>query len=709
MEQVVKIILTKSKGAEILNTPELHARGTFTAHDPPYQKWNGKAWAIRPFSRWLFLLLFLWGPLLSPAVAQYAKADLTQMNLEDLMKLEVKTVQGASKFEQKTTEAPASVSLVTADQIKKYGYRTLADILRGERSFHITYDRNYTYWGSRGFGRPADYNTRFLLLVDGHRVNDNIYDSAFIGTEFILDVDLIERVEIIRGPGSSLYGSSAFFGVINIIPRKGKNLKGIEASAEAGGFQTYKGRLSGGQQFANGLELLLSGSLLDSRGDKSLYYPEYDAPGTNNGIAEKRDWDRNYSLFANASYGDLSLQGAFISREKGIPTGSYGTDFNAPGNETRDDRGYLDLQYSRKFADAWDFQARLFYDHYQYRGGYIYSGVVNDDSSLGRWWGSEFLVTNTSFENHKITFGAEYRQNFRQDQLNYDVNPYLLRLDDKRDSYIFGTYLQDQFTILKNLILNAGLRYDHYSTFGDTFNPRAALIYSPFEATHLKLIYGQAFRPPNVYEYYYNDGGNSLKRSADLKPEKIDTYELVWEQGFARNLRGSVSLFYYKIKNLIDQTVDPVDGLTFFQNLGSVETKGAEFELEGKWKNGLEARLSYTYQKAKNSDTDSDLTNSPEHLAKLNLIVPVYQDKVFTGVELQYTGKRKTLAGNEADDFLITNLTLFSRQFIKGLEVSASVYNVFNKKYQDPGGPEHLQDLLSQDGINFRFKLTYKY
>ena len=114
------------------------------------------------------------------------------------------------------------MTIVTAGEIKRYGYRTLADILRSVRGFFVTYDRNYDYVGVRGFGRPGDYNSRVLLLVDGHRINDNVYDTASIGTEFPVDVDLIDRMEIIPGPSSSLYGNNAFFGVINIITRKGE-------------------------------------------------------------------------------------------------------------------------------------------------------------------------------------------------------------------------------------------------------------------------------------------------------------------------------------------------------------------------------------------------------------------------------------------------------------------------------------------------------
>src|SRR4030042_6440423 len=142
--------------------------------------------------------------------------DLTQLGIEELMEIEVATVYGASKYEQKVTEAPSSVTVITADEIKKYGYRTLADILRSVRGFYVTNDRNYSYVGCRGFARPGDYNSRVLVLVDGHRINDNVYDSVLVGLEFILDVDLIDRVEIIRGTSSSLYGTAAFFAVINI-------------------------------------------------------------------------------------------------------------------------------------------------------------------------------------------------------------------------------------------------------------------------------------------------------------------------------------------------------------------------------------------------------------------------------------------------------------------------------------------------------------
>ena len=653
-------------------------------------------------------LLIFAQPDLKPTAPSTIEPTTPSTSKETILFQEIPSVYGASKYEQKVTEAPSSISIVTTAEIKKYGYRTLADILRSIRGFFVTYDRNYSYAGVRGFNRPGDYNTRILLLIDGHRVNDNIYDQASIGTEFILDVDLIDRVEVIRGPSSSIYGSNAFFAVINIITRKGRNLKGAEISGDVGGFETYKGRLSYGNRFKNGLEIISSGSIYDSQGHAHLYYKEFDTPATNYGIAENRDHDKFYSFFTTLSYHDFTLQGAYVDRKKVIPTAPYETDFNDPFTRTDDERFYLDLKYEHNFENLFGVTARLFYDRYNYKGNYVVGGVFNKDSSLGNWWGSELRFIKTLFKKHKVILGAEYIDNFQQDQLNYDEVPYALYLDDKRNTQNWAIYIQDEFTILKNLIFNVGLRHDHFEIFGGTTNPRLALIYNPFEKTTLKLIYGSAFRAPNFYELYYQDG-ITLKSNPNLKPEKIDTYELIFEQNIGNHLRGTSSIFYNKIKKLIAQTVDPSDNLLVFKNIGKVEAKGFELELEGKWENGLEGRISYTFQQTEDKDTHETLTNSPKHLAKFNLILPLIKEKLFFGMEEQYMSKRKTLADNEAKAFCITNLTLFSRNLIKGLEISGSVYNLFDKRYGDPGSGEHSQDIIRQDGRNYRLKLRYSF
>jgi outer membrane receptor for ferrienterochelin and colicins len=662
--------------------------------------------------RFIGILCFLLAPfLIGTARSQNLPTDLTELEIEELMKIDVDSVVSASKHTQKTTEAPSSVTVVTADQIRKYGYRTLADILRSVRGFFVTYDRNYAYAGVRGFAGNDDYSSHLLILVDGHRVNDIVSDANYIGTDFPVDVDLIERVEVIRGPSSSLYGGNAFFGVVNVITKQGRDLKGFELSGDGGSFGTWKGTASYGNKFKNGLEVLFSGSYYDSRGHHQLYFKEFDRPATSFGTADNRDADRSYGLFSKISFQDFTLEGVFRHREKDIPTGSFDTVFNSPKNRSIDERGFLDLKYEHSFPGRWDAMARLHYDYSAYYGDYLYDVpplTLNKDEIIGESWGVEIKVTKELLKNHLVTAGGEFRDKFRQGQKNYDLFPYVAYTDDTLKSTVWALYLQDEFTLLKNLAVNVGLRHDQYSTVGGTTNPRFALIYHPFEKTAVKLLYGKAFRPPNVMELYYQDSSWS-KVNPSVNPETIQTLELAWEQGIGSHLRGSVSAYYYRMKDLITQVEDPKDGLFVYRNLGKIQAGGIELELSGRWASGLEGRISYSYQKTKDMETHTPLPNSPEHLGKLNVIVPLIREKLFLGLEEQYTGKRKTLAGREAAGFLVTNLTLFSQRLLKGLELSGSVYNLFNKRYGDPVSAEFRQDILPQDGRTFRLKATYRF
>lgn len=173
----------------------------------------------------LIRLLFF-GVFVSYAWADESEtADFLDLSLDQLVQIEIPTVIGASKYEQSSSRAPSSVSVITAAEIKSYGWLKLSDILRSVRGFVAINDRNYEFLTVRGFGLPGDYTSRMLLLIDGLRINDSLYQQAAVGGDFPLDVDLIDRVEIIRVPGSALYGSSAFFGVINVISKKAGNSK----------------------------------------------------------------------------------------------------------------------------------------------------------------------------------------------------------------------------------------------------------------------------------------------------------------------------------------------------------------------------------------------------------------------------------------------------------------------------------------------------
>jgi len=248
-----------------------------------------------------------------------------------------------------------------------------------------------------------------------------------------------------------------------------------------------------------------------------------------------------------------------------------------------------------------------------------------------------------------------------------------------------------------SLNLNAGVRYDQYGDFDSTVNPRVALIYHPYSKATIKAIYGTAFRAPNFLE-------RILAQDVVLKPETITTYELVYEQEIARQFRSSVAVYYNQIDDLISLQQNGA-----LRNLTGANAAGAEFELEGLWQNGLRGRVSYAFQETEDREGHQVLTDSPKHLAKLNLSVPLVKEKLFGSVECQYTSSRLSTAGVQAEDFAVVNFTLFSQNLIKRLDASASIYNIFDRHYSDPASPFHRQALLERDGRTFRVKLTYRF
>jgi outer membrane receptor protein involved in Fe transport len=655
----------------------------------------------------LIFLVLLLATATPRGLAQQSVPDLAEASLEQLANIKVYT---ASKHLQSAGDAPSSVTVITADEIQQNGYRNLADVLRTVRGFFVTYDRNYSSIGVRGFARPGDFNTRVLLLVDGHRLNDNVYDEAMIGTEFPLDIDLIQRIEIIRGPVSSLYGSNAFFAVINIITRRGQDLKGLELSVEASSFNTYKGRISYGRKFSQ-LEYLISGTFYGSRGHNRLFYPEYDTPETNNGIASHADDDQVGSSLATVSYRDFTLQAAFGSREKGIPTGAYGTIFNNRGTRSTDSHNYIDLRYEHTLANSWQMMARTFYDRYIYQGTYLYPSSIdpaqvspNLDFADGKWWGTELQLTKTVFSRNRITIGGEYRDNIRQDQTNYNLNPYSLLLDDKRQSFVGAVYVQDELTITRSLSLNGGFRYDFYSATQSSIDPRAALIYKPWSLSAFKLIYGEAFRSPNVYELYYSIPPNLP--NPNLNSEKIRATEFVWEQGLASHLWFSTSAFHNDIDGLITQTPEGNDSL-IFHNLQSAASSGVELEVRGQMSSGLEGTASYSFQETKDDITNQLLNNSPRNLVELNLSQPLLKKRVSVSLDAQYRSRIQTLPGDSVSPFSVVNFTLLARNLGKHVDVSASIYNLLDKKYSDPSSGDTVQQAIPQDGRSFRLKMTW--
>ena len=634
-----------------------------------------------------------------PGALGQEAAPLGDLSIEDLLDLEVDTVVGASKYRQRVSEAPASVTIVTAEDIRRQHYRSIADVLRSVRGFYVTYDRNYHYVGTRGFVRPGDYNSRILVLVDGHRLNDNVFGGALIGQEFPVDVSLIDRVEVIRGPGSALYGSSALFGVVNVITRQPAQAPGTTASLLGAGQATGGATVSHARVRPGGSSFLASASVYRSGGGRDLFFPEFlETPSGGHAIG--RDATRRVNGLFNVTAGPVGIQAVYGLREKHVPTGAFGAVFDHPDTRTLDGQGFVDFTYARAWRRGYEVSSRVFLDHYQYSGVTPYDGddgvVLNYDRARGVWWGGELRLAKTVASRHRLTAGVELRDNVRQYQRNYDAAPYVEYLRDERDSDIWSAFVEDEWRVAEGLRLHGGVRADAYREFPTAVKPRVGLILTPRRQTTVKLLYGEAFRAPTVYELYWRQA-DVTKGNPDLRHEDMRNTEVAVEQAVGSRWRVSANAFHYRLRRLVDQVLDD-DGLLVYRNRGAVNGSGIEAEIEGHWDGGVQFRVSQTVQRSRSLLMDGPLSNSPRAVFQAAATVPLTPGGLSVSTNLQALSRRRTLSGGDASPYAVLNLSVAAPPLRGRLTVEFSLWNVFDTRYGDPGSEEHRQALIPQDG-----------
>lgn len=655
-----------------------------------------------------------------PALAQ---TDLTELSLEQLLNIDIVS---ASHFTQKASDAPSAVTIISNEEIRQYGWRNLAEVLNSVRGFQTTYDRYFHYTGIRGFLPPGDYNSRLLLMVDGYRTNDNIFDQASIGNEFVLDIDLVDRIEIVRGPSSPVYGGNAFFGAINVITKRGKDMAGGEIAASAGSFDTHKGRATFGKMLDNGMDIVLSYSGLHSIG-QNLNFPEFNNPATNNGWTSGADKEKYNKLFAKLGLGGFYLETAWSRRIKGLPTGAFGTVFNNPGSNITDEYGIVDARYTDYVGRGLEFTGRTFYGSYNYAGNYLIDNppiVANMDLAYSRWWGMEAKLVATRWQGHQGVLGLDYQRNTRQDQINFDAGAatrcYAIAsatpcLDSRASGSRLGLFAQDDIALRENLKFSASLRYDRSNVAQERINPRLGLIYNPWQTSVLKLLYGSAFRAPNAYELNYTfPGAFPQVGNPALKPETIQTTEVVWEQFLGNDTRIQASAYVYQINDWIVQ-VSTLSGALQFQNQPVVKGKGLELEGEQRFASGAQLRASLATQFVPDHPNGA-LNSAPKYLVKANYSTPLFGSNTWrTGIEAQYVDRCATPSG-WIGSYTLANATILWQPRVKGPgpELSFSAYNLFDKRYQQVFPDTSLtsgvpREALAQDGRTWRLKYLYHF
>ncbi len=581
---------------------------------------------MRPAKRQYKTLVIALGLSILPTMAQaespQAEADrddITALPFEELLKVEVIS---ASRIARQVSDSPSAVSIVTAKDIHDFGYRSLADILNSMRGLYTSYDRIYDYLGGRGYGRPGDYSGRILLLIDGVQANDNLYNQSFLGTDGILDTSLIDRVEYVSGPGSVSYGNNAYFGIINVITKKGGDINGAQVAAGVGSYGSREARLTYGKRLDNGVDILLSGSGLNSTG-QNLYFPEFDSPATNNGNANHLDGQHNRRLFGKIQRDEWQLEAGFVNRLKNFPTAAYNADFNAAPSYYEDESKFLSAKHHSNLSDQLKMSLQASYGDYLYHSASVFGSSLYLEGSIGRWWNANATFVGTWFTGQTLVFGADFRNDYQRKA----STPAAV---SNNDMQTLGLFIQDEIVLRPDLKANVGGRYDLNTENPSHFSPRIALMYNVQPDTSLRLSYSSAFRLPNAFEKYYDDGGTTIP-NRELKHESVRSIELVAEKNWGSKAHLLATIYHQRTDNFISSVpYAAIPGATQAINIAGGETTGAEFEYERHWESGIRLRTSYAFQDSQDANGQWSV-NSPRHLGKFNLSTPLLSHSIRAG------------------------------------------------------------------------------
>ncbi|NMG77375.1 TonB-dependent receptor plug domain-containing protein [Aromatoleum diolicum] len=644
--------------------------------------------------------------------------DLTELSFENLATLKVSS---ASKFVQSAREAPSAVEIIGREDIRRHGWRTLTEALSSLTGTYSASDRAYDFLGARGFLVPGDYNTRFLLLVDGQRSNDNVYEQASFSEEFPLDLALVERIEYVPGPGSSIYGSNAIFGVINVITRRTEEMPPLQLATRLteDGWREVRATLA--RHFDSGAAVLLSVTDADKEGRNQTYRDpdggllRLGGTPSPDGVAHDLDRMHQHQLFARYEDGGFSLAARYGERSVQPSSALYGTLFDDGGLDVED--AYLSLlaRYQRQLADGISIDARLEYGEMTYRADYPYDDglgtrYLNRDDTLGRWWSGDMRLLYTGVASHKLVGGVEMQTDTANRQRNVDVgaaiNPQI-DVDSRRRRA--GVYVQDEWHFAERWRLNAGLRHDSFSAGESAISPRVGLIWLASDATTLKLLAGRAFREPNAYERDYANGVGYLANPR-LKPESIRTVELVWERRFGRHHTLNMSAFDYRISNLIAQ-VDTGDELFQYQNQARIQAHGVEATWRTDWESGARLSTGLALNRAEDA-TGHRPGFSPRWIAKLRGSVPLPGARWLLALEAHAMGAtnyRWNGTPQRRDARLLVDAALTTAHLAPGLDGHLRVRNLFDRHFAHPGSDEAPVPAIPGHRRTWELGLSYSF
>lgn len=641
----------------------------------------------------------------------------------ELANISVSIASGTAKA---LSHSAAVTSVITAEQISSMGATDLHEVLETIPGIHVTIqaitnDYNYSMRGIRN-----DTNAEVLLMLNGTRFSVPYQGTHMSG--MIIPVENIQRVEVIRGPGSALYGADAFAGVINIVTKKAGDIDGVTIGSRGGNADTKStwGQYGGEWQswdIAASLQYNHNGVDPDRiiGADALTGTPFSLAPGPMQTQNER--WNGHLNL--QRQHWDLGFW-AFNETDTGLRAGTSGA---------LDNKGHLngsnylaDIRYSTEDdIEDWELQVHASLLHtvndisvYNVPPGSVLpigiTGNVNPVYPLGLVAfpdGMRFLTTikNTvpTFEftgiykgisNHLLRLVAGFRyeelnvteaRNFGVGVLNgaslpaiagglqnVTGTPFAFIGDHHRN--ISSMAVQDEWQISPDWHLTLGLRYDYYSDFGSTWNPRAALVWDVTPELTTKLLFGRAYRAPSFLEQYQKNSPTFVGNPA-LRPETISTTELAFDYRPTQNLRTALNLYHYEIQDLIGGELFTLGSNLTEENTPGQDGYGSEFEWDWRFHPAWSLRGNYSWQFARNEATHRRVSNVPEHHI-YNALAWNFMPKWQIQTQINWIGHRLSGPGDSRilKDYETVDLTLNAKRLMGYLDLTASVRNLFDNK-----------------------------
>lgn len=664
----------------------------------------------------------------------------TRLNL-DLTRSD--TVNAASRRNENVEDAPGSISLVSRQELEALAYPTLAESLKGRPGAYVSDDRAYVSLGIRGMNRLGSYSNRTLVLQDGMATNDNWIGSSYVGYDAMTDLGDVERVELVRGPGSVLYGTSAFSGVVNVVTR-GVTRNALEASVSNSYLNVARARVRGDMVLGAGATLWLSVAGATSQGS-DYFIPEFasqtpagSSPGTarnNDGFDAGTTRGRFEWRWLTASY--------FLHRHsKQYPGAQFNSIFGDPRARQTDMRGFVELKAEPTLGRDTSMMSRLYLNRYTFEGSYPHAedvGGLEFDTFRGHWLGAEQRFTHSLTNKASFTYGGEFQWHFDVNQSARDNTGYALN-DTGGNSKPFtvsAAYLTIDGQIAPRTRVSLGTRFDHYSTFGSSANPRLATIFQPWQDGILKIILGRAFRAPSVYELYYNDGGYTQVANPDLKPEIIYSAEAEYTHHIVPTVATTLSAWGNTVHHLIDSQLRPdltkagsLDApAQFINTTHPVVAYGADVSIRRDWRHGwmVEANYGWEHLSYLRSTSISDLvtlatdssqrhvSNYPAQIAGVRAVAPIFSKQLLLGTRWTYVDRRWTRYSPsesdvqiQTDPAVIWDLVLSGEEGRYGVGYYVGAYNLFDWRYSLPVGFEFRQRTMPQLGRSIIAGLSWQ-